>query len=110
MYLFELSDNDKIIRINTVIDMIKDELESGKITSNITVDELLKKFREFDVLLGADDLYNMMKVKPLNRIVSNIQGKEVVLKGLPQKPAIQDPAPPEQSKEVVAKMAKQAMK
>lgn len=110
MYLLELTDNDKIIRINTVVDMIKDDLDSGKITSNITVDELLKRFRDFEVVLGAQDLYNMIKVKPLNKVVSNIQGKEVVFKGLPQKPAIQEPPPPEQSQEVVAKMAKKAMK
>ena len=90
--------------------MIKDDLDSGKITSNISVDELLKRFRDFEVVLGKQDLYNMIKVKPLNKIVSNIQGQEVVFKGLPTKPAAEPPAPPEQSKEVVKKMAQKAMK
>ena len=51
----------------------------------------------------------MMQSKPLKNVVSNIEGDMVIFKGLePATPSTETP-PPEQSKEVVAKMAKSAM-
>lgn len=113
MYLFELTDTtdqDTLIKILTAVDVLKDGLDTGLITSNWDVDTLLKYFREYGVVLGPNDLYNMVQKKPLKNVVSNIEGSEVVFKGLPQQPKAQETPPPEQSKQVVAKMAKKAMK
>lgn len=109
MYLFELDDQERLIKILAASDQLKSDLESGKITSNWDIDTLLKYFREREIILSKDDLYNMIQRKPLKNVIANIQGPEVVFKGLPQQPAVQDPPPPEQSKDVVAKMAQHAM-
>lgn len=109
MYLYEMTDNEKLIRIITAIDRLKNDLESGKITSNWTIDDLLKYFRKYDIVLSPNDLYNMVQKKPLKTVVTNIQGKDVIFKGMPQQPAAPEAPPPEQSKEVVAKMAQHAM-
>lgn len=110
MYLFELTDQDKLVKILTAIDVLKDAIDTGTITSNWDVDTLLKYFREHGIVLGANDLYNMVQKKPLKNVVSNIEGSEVVFKGLPQQPKAMETPPPEQSKQVVAKMAQKAMK
>jgi len=110
MYLFELTDQDKLVKILTAIDVLKDAISTGVITSNWDVDTLLKYFREHGIVLGTNDLYNMVQKKPLKNVISNIEGDEVIFKGLPQQQKAQETPPPEQSKEVVAKMAKKAMK
>lgn len=108
MYLFEFTDQEKLIKILAATDQLKSDLESGKITNNWKTEELLKYFRDHDVVLSKDDLYNMIQRKPLKHVIANIQGPEVIFKGLPQQPKAQDTPPPEQSKDVVAKMAKHA--
>jgi hypothetical protein len=52
----------------------------------------------------------MSQVHPLKSVVHPISGKEVRFKGLPQDPTPAETPPPEQSKEVVARMAKKAQK
>jgi hypothetical protein len=108
MYLFELTDQERLVKIITITDQLRSALESGKITSNWDVDTLLKYFREYDVVLSPNDLYNMIQQKPLKNVISNIKGKEVIFKGLPQQQEPVEAPPPEQSKDVVAKMAKHA--
>jgi hypothetical protein len=52
----------------------------------------------------------MSQVPPLKSLVHPISGKEIRFKGLPQDPAPAESPPPEQSKQVVAKMAKKAQR
>jgi hypothetical protein len=108
MYLFEFDDSEKINKIIAASDQLKIALDQGQIVSNWDMDTLLKYFREFDIILSPNDLYNMIQKKPLQNIISNIEGDEVVFKGLEQPTQVETP-PPEQSKEIVAKMAKGAM-
>lgn len=109
MYLYELSD-PKLVKVISAVDQLKAALESGEINSNWDVNTLLSYFRKFDLILSTQDLYNMMQTKPLKNVVSNIEGDEVVFKGIDQPAKQPEAPPPEQSKEVVAKMAKKAMK
>jgi hypothetical protein len=108
MYLFEFDENEKLIRIIAAADQLKIALDQGQIQSNWDVETLLSYFRDFDIILSNTDLYNMITKKPLKNIISNIEGDEVVFKGLEPIQDTEAP-PPEQSKEVVAKMAKGAM-
>jgi hypothetical protein len=109
MYLHELVNDPKLVKLIAAVDQLNSSLENKKITEPWTVDKLLTYFRRFDLTLSKDDLYSMIQTKPLKKVISNIEGDNVVFKGLPQQPQQPEAPPPEQSKEVVAKMAKSAM-
>ena len=109
MRLFELANDPKLTRLIAATDQLKTYLDQGKIIKNWTLDQLLTYFRKFDLILSSDDIYGMIQQKPLKNVISNVEGDQVIFKGLePQQPAAEAP-PPEQSKEVVAKMAQHAM-
>jgi hypothetical protein len=110
MYLYEFVNDPKLVKLIAATDQLKTALENQQITDNWTVDKLLTYFRKFDLTFSTNDLYSMIQNKPLKNVVSNIECDTVVFKGLePQQPAQAEAPPPEQSKEVVAKMAKSAM-
>lgn len=113
MRLFELVTDPQLVRLIAATDQLKMALDKGEITQNISVQDLQDFFKQVSggqLILSRDDLYGMIQKKPLNSIISNIQGDEVVFKGIA--PATKTPPapPPEQSKEVVDKMAQNAMK
>lgn len=110
MFLSELTDNTRLVKIIAASDQLKDALEQGDITSNWDLDTLLSYFRKFDLILSPDDLYSMIQTKPLKNVISNIEGSEVIFKGLPQQEKTTPAAAPEKSQDTVSKMAKQAMK
>lgn len=113
MRLFELATDPQLIRLIAAADQLKTALNTGQIKQNITVNQLKDFFKEVtdgQLILSNDDLYAMIQKKPLNSIISNIQGDEVVFKGLTPTQKTEPPPPPEQSKEVVDKMAQNAMK
>lgn len=109
MRLFEFDDdNVTIVKIVALTNQLKNDLENGKIGDNYTVDELLDYFKKYDVMLDVNALYNMIKVPPLKDLIKNIQGDRVVFKG--QKEDTVDKSATPNNDEVVAKMAKNAMK
>jgi len=113
MRLFELVTDPQLIRLVAATDQLKSGLDNKKITKNITVQQLKDYFRKVSngqLILSNDDLYAMIQKKPLNRVISNIQGDEVVFKGLTPTQKTEPPPPPEQSQEIVDKMAQNAMK
>lgn len=110
MYLYEFGDDPKLVKLIAATDQLKLDIDQGKIKENWTLDKLLKHLRKFDLVLSPNDIYSMIKQKPLKNIISNVQGKEVIFKGIEQKQPPPEAPPPEQSKEVVAKMAQHAMK
>jgi hypothetical protein len=70
------------------------------------LDDLIDYFREYDVILDAHDLYNMIKQPPLNSLIQNIQGDKVVFKGQ----STTATPPEDENQKVVSQMAKNAMK
>jgi len=110
MRLFELSDDPKLTKLIAATDQLRTDLESGLITQNWKLDQLLQYFRKFDLVLSPSDIYGMLQQKPLKNVISNVQGQDVIFKGLEQPEPAAEAPPPEQSKEVVAKMAQSAMK
>ncbi len=109
MRLYEFDrdlDRAKITKIVALTNQLKNELDSGEIGEGFTTDVLLDYFRKYDVVLDKTDLYNMVKVPPLNTVISNIQGDKVVFKGQDSG----DEAPEDENKKVVAQMAKKAQK
>lgn len=109
MRLYELDNSqDYVTKITFLSDQLKSEIQKGLISPNFTVDMLLDYFRKYNVVLDKSDLYNMILTYPLKNVISNIQGDQVVFKGMPQQPAAPEAPPPEQSKEIVKKMAQKA--
>jgi len=109
MYLHELDDQQKLTSILVAIDQLKLNLEQGKITSNWPVDKLLNYFKSFGVTLAVNDIDNMLMKKPLKDVVVGRNGDEIQFKGIDQPQTPAETPPPEQSKEVVSKMAQKAM-
>lgn len=110
MFLFEL-DQESVLssKILALANQIKHDVDAGDIGTDFTIDQLLDYFRQYDVILDATDLYNMIKVPPLNTVIKNIQGDKVVFKG--QKEEKTDLGKPEgDQKKTVAAMAKHALK
>lgn len=111
MYLFELDQEKALVsKIVALTNQIETDIEGKKINADdYTVDELLDYFQKYDVILDVNDLYNMIKVPPLNTLIKNIQGDKIVFKGYEGKKKETEYSP-EKSKEVVKKMAKSAIK
>lgn len=107
MRLFELSNpNPLLVRLVAVTSQLTSEIDSGEQHSDWTVDELLQYYKDNDIILAKQDLYDMIKKPPLKNKISNIQGDKVIFKG-------QDsPVEPEEddSKKVIDQMAHKAMK
>lgn len=109
MYLHELVNDPKLVKLIAATDQLRTSLENKEIVDNWSVDQLLSYFRRFDLVLSNNDLYSMIQTKPLKNVVSNIEGDQVIFKGLEQPtPPVETP-PPEQSQEIVQKMAQSAM-
>lgn len=109
MRLFELDDTKSMATtIVAISDQLKSDLDRNKIdTKDYTLDKLLSYFHKYDVIIGKDDLFNMIKKDPLKGVISNIQGQKVVFKGHEEEKVS---AKPEKEKETVSKMAHKAMK
>ena len=107
MRLFEL-DQEKatVARIVALTNQLKQDLDKGKIDAeNFSTDQLLNYFRKNDIILDRDDLYSMVKQRPLKDVVTNIKGDNVVFKGF----ANVDTAEPDENKKTISKMAKHAL-
>ena len=109
MRLFELDSTEPMATsIVAVTDQLKSDLDTGKIDpEQWDTDKLLSYFHKYNIILGKNDLYNMIKNDPLKKVIDNIQGNKVVFKGnKEEKPTTE----PEKADKVVKDMAKNAMK
>lgn len=109
MFLFELDSPDPLtIRLIAVLNHLKSNVENGKAKADWTTEELLDYLDSNQITLDKSDLYDMVKNPPVNNIISNIQGDNVIFKGQEQiNPNTQDA---DQNKKVVNQMAHDAMK
>jgi hypothetical protein len=107
MFLFELADpaSTKLI---VLVNQLKTDLDNGKIDpSSYTTDEFLTYLQDKgDIVLDVTDLYDMIQRPPLNTIIKNIQGDQVIFKGHDDNPENPDQS---QSQQVVKQMAQSAM-
>lgn len=108
MRLFELSQpNPLITKLVAISDQLKTDIDNGEIDPKMSVDELLEYFRNYDITLDVTDLYDMIKKQPLKKLISNIQGQDVIFKGLSQP---ESPDQTDQNQKIVQQMAQSAMK
>ena len=105
MRLYEFAGSPLLIRLVASTSQLKSEIDSGEVHSDWTVPELLQYYRDNDIVIDKDDLYNMIKNPPLNQSIENIQGENVIFKGQTPEQELE----PDENKKVVAQMAKNAM-
>ena len=105
MRLYEFAGSPLLIRLVATTSQLKSEIDSGEVHSDWTVPELLQYYRDNDIVIDKDDLYNMIKNPPLNQSIKNIQGENVIFKGQTPEQELE----PDENKKVVAQMAKNAM-
>ena len=105
MRLYEFAGSPLLIRLVATTSQLKSEIDSGEVHSDWTVPELLQYYRDNDIVIDKDDLYNMIKNPPLNQSIENIQGENVIFKGQTPEQELE----PDENKKVVAQMAQNAM-
>jgi len=107
MRLYEFIKSDPTVtKLVAVTSQLKTDLEKGRADPNMSLPEFLKYLSNYDIILDKTDLYNMIKVMPLKDLISNIQGDKIIFKGFDEPMS----APEDENKEVVANMAKHALK
>jgi len=109
MFLFELDGTDPLsTKLIVLVNQLKTDLDNGIIDpSSYTTDEFLEYLQDRgDIVLDVTDLYDMIQNPPLNTIIKNIQGDQVIFKGHDDTPENPDPS---QSQQVVQQMAQSAM-
>lgn len=109
MFLYELDTNVIAPKLVALVNQLKQDLDDGEVSTDFTVDQLLNYFQNYDVILDVNDLYNMIKVPPLKKLITNIQGDKVIFKGQEESQPEYD-APESDDKKTVAQMANRAMK
>jgi len=109
MRLFEFDTEKRAVQsIVIVSDKLKLDLKNKKLPPEMSTDDLLRKFREYDptLILDKTDLYQMIQKPPLKDIVKNIEQDKVIFKGTDTGV---DGAPT-RNQDLVKKMAKHALK
>jgi len=103
MRLYEFAQDPLIPKLIAVSDQLKTDLDDGSIQPEMTLQVFIQYLQEYGITLDPNDLYNMIKNPPLNDLISNIKGDQVIFKGygtLDQ--------PEDEKKKVVQQMAKSA--
>jgi len=107
MFLFELADPASA-KLIVLVNQLKTDLDNGIIDpSSYTTDEFLTYLQDKgDIVLDITDLYDMIKNPPLNTVIKNIQGDQIIFKGHDDTSKNPDKS---QSQQVVQQMAQSAM-
>ena len=109
MLLYEFAGPDPLrVKLIAVSNQLKGEIEQGQQPKDWKVDDLLTFFRKNDIIVAKSDLYDMIKNPPLNQVIANIKGDDVIFKG--QGSELDVDADQSESDKVVDQMAKKAMK
>lgn len=108
MLLYEFDSNPLLVKLVAVSNQLKSDVDTRKVKPNWTVDEFLSYLQDYGIVIDQQDLYDMIKNPPLNSVISNIQGDNVIFKGQTS-PDGDDDVEGEDEK-VVKQMASNAMK
>lgn len=108
MKLFELDlDRTQAAQLVVIANQLQVMLDENP-NLKFTVDKLLSYLYDYDIIVDVIDLYTMIKQPPLDGIIDNIQGKDVIFVGQNKpKEKIQTPEPTDKT---VKQMASRALK
>lgn len=110
MLIFEFAGHGAdplLVKLVAVVSQLKSRIDNRREKNNWTVDELLDYLKANEIILDQDDLRNMIQNPPLNNVIANIKGDEVIFKG--HDSVSDDDMDPEKNKETVKAMAKHAL-
>ena len=77
MLLYEF-DDPQDSNLVVAVDRLAHDLDSGKINSEWTVDQLLTYLEQYDIILDVNDILKLYKKPPMKKVISNIQNDKVV--------------------------------
>lgn len=106
MRLFELNASPLAVSLMTATNQLKSDIDAGKEKPDWTLEELLQYYQDNDVVVDKTDLYDAIKVFPMKKYIDNIKGDKVLFKGQQD----YSDMPDDKKQDVVANMAKDAMK
>lgn len=107
MRLYEFDNQNSLVnKIVIVTDQLKTDINDNKVSADWTIDDLLKYFQKYDVILDKTDLYNMSQKQPLKSVLK-IEGDNIVFKDK-ENPDIE--SQPGESEKVIQQMAQHALK
>jgi hypothetical protein len=106
MRLFELNTSPLAVSLVSATNQLKSDIDAGKEKPDWTLDELLQYYQDSGIVLDRTDLYDAIKQFPMKKYIKNIQGQKVVFKGQDDYQQMPD----NKKQDVVAQMAKDAMK
>lgn len=106
MRLYEFA-NPIITRLVAITDQLQNDLDQQEVGEEMSTDQLLDYLASYDIVVDKQDLYNMIKKPPLNNVISNIQGDNIIFKGYEDSDNFE---PAGDSQKVVSKMADKANK
>ena len=80
-------------------------MDDGTIMPEMSLQDFIEYLQAYGITLDPNDLYNMIKKPPLNDLISNIQGDQIIFKDYG---TIEQPE--DEKKKIVKQMANKAMK
>jgi len=92
MRLYEFADDDPLrVKLTAVASQLDQIVQHSD--GKMSTDDFLKLLRQSGVVLGKEDLFDIVKKDPLQNIIANVNGHEVTFKsqeGMEQPEAGQD--------------------
>lgn len=107
MLLFEF-DDPKDSNLVVAVDRLAHDLDTGKINSEWTVDQLLTYLEQYDIILDVSDLLKLYKKPPMKKVINNIQNDKIVWRS--ENMPVDSGAPTDSNEKTVKQMANRANK
>ena len=107
LYEFDGSSDPLTVKLIALTNQLKSEIDKGDESNEWTTDQLLSYLQQYGINLDITDVYDMIKVPPLNALISNIKGDQVIFKGHEPEGDVPDE---QEGEKVVKQMAKNALK
>ena len=109
MRLFEFQLDDPLrVKLVAASNQLKSKMEESGADEPMSTTAFLSLLRDkYDITIDKSDIYDMIKKDPLRNIIDSIEDDKIIFKG--RKQAKPD-RPNDQGNDIVAKMAKRAMK
>jgi hypothetical protein len=106
MLLCEFGDDDPLrIKLVAVTSQLKARIKDSNTTKPMSTDTLLSLLKDNDIIIDKSDIYDMIKKEPLQNIIDDIKGNDVIFKGQRAAAKVMEP---DQAEDIVSKMAKRA--
>ena len=109
MRLFEFQlDYPLRVKLVAASNQLKSKMEETNANEPMSTNAFLSLLQDkYDITIDKSDIYDMIKKDPLKNIIDSIEDDKIVFKGMKR---AKSEVPNDNSEQIVAKMAKRAMK